>query len=183
MMFYAIPIGLLVGWIRGGSMDALTSYQFRRSELVLFAFAIQGLLSGLAGRGVLIPDPYAFGILLLSYVLLSGALLINLGSPGVPLVTSGTLANWLVITLNGGMPVDVDRLRSLGYEASARLLESGGSPTHVALDETTRFPLLGDVILGPTWLPVTSLMSPGDLLMMGGIAWIIAAGMAAGRGG
>jgi len=177
LLFYAIPVGVILGWIRGGSLASLGEYPFRRMELLVFAFFVQIALVQGPSLGWTPDGRIAFLLHLVSYVLLGAMLFANLRAPGMPVVLLGVMANVTVIAANGGMPVDVDRLRALGYETSAALLLAGESATHRALTPATRFPYLGDVLLGPQWLPGTALLSPGDLVMMLGIAWVLAAGM------
>ncbi|MFO7942278.1 MAG: DUF5317 domain-containing protein [Bacillota bacterium] len=176
-MLFAVPLGAMLGWARGGSLEHLGSYPFRHPALLVAAFAMQISLARLPQWGVAIPADIADGVHLSSYGLLLAVLALNLRAPGIPLVSVGTVANLLVIALNGGMPVDIGTLNRLGYGASAEMLRSGGSTTHVALDGTTRLPFLGDIILSPRWFPGAALLSPGDVLMMLGIVWVIAAGM------
>jgi len=177
VMFYALPLGIALGWLRGGSLDRLGAYPFRCPALLAGAFAIQLFLVRSGDLGLAISRNLVFPLHLFSYALLISVLLVNLHAPGIPVVLLGALGNSAVIALNGGMPVDVIRLENLGYAASAAALRAGEIATHRALTESTRLPFLGDVLLGPRWIPGAALLSVGDLAMMVGIAWVISAGM------
>ncbi len=177
MMLFAVPLGVLLGWVAGGSLERLGCYPFRHPVLLIIAFAMQVGLSRLSQWGIGIPAGVAYGVHIASYAFLLAVLALNLRVPGIPLVSVGAATNFAVIAINGGMPVDVVTLERLGYESSAQMLRTGESFTHIALDETTRLPLLGDIILSPRWIPGAALLSPGDVLMMIGIVWAIVAGM------
>ncbi|MGC8968486.1 MAG: DUF5317 family protein [Thermus sp.] len=90
------------------------------------------------------------------------------------LVLLGLLLNTLVIFANGGhMPVSPAALHRAGIGEFEPILRSKGDAVHALLDEHTRLPFLGDVIPLP---PLRKVVSPGDLLILLGIAGVVAEG-------
>jgi Family of unknown function (DUF5317) len=137
-------------------------------QLILFNPPIDGQPWALAwGRGI-----YIASMLCVLAVLVRNGLGRRMAHIPWLLAAAGIGLNILVILANGGfMPQSRDALRS-----------TGGTPrpenrlTNVApLTEHTRLPWLGDVIPEPDWLPMTNVVSAGDLLLAAGTAWALAA--------
>ncbi len=91
--------------------------------------------------------------------------------PGVALVTVGFALNLLVMGLHGGaMPIHSESLAALGHTASVGTALADSKDV-VVNDATLGF--LGDWIV-VTWLPIHFVASPGDLLVLLGIArWLL----------
>jgi Family of unknown function (DUF5317) len=167
-VLYAIPAGLIAGWLGGGRLSAIGRLQIRLAWLAILGYVAQSLLfapsiSRLAGPAV--PLLYTATNALVLAVLLANARI-----RGMLVVALGAFCNLAAIALNGGyMPADRG-----AYAAN-------GMRTEVYLN--TRFldhaflPYLGDWIALPRWLPGTNVISVGDLLIGLGIALVIAAAM------
>lgn len=171
----AVVAGILIGLALGGSLDSLAGIRFRWWPLALIGLAMQ-----------LIPVPALRGQAdhWLSVALLSGSygvlllfVALNLRFRGFALVGLGFALNFLVISLNGGMPVNDHALRlAYGSDYSntvADLRANGGEKHHLSRPGDVLLPL-SDVI--PVGGVVHNVFSPGDVLSMVGIAWVLAEG-------
>ena len=84
----------------------------------------------------------------------------------------GIALNVLVILANGGlMPQSPEALGAINGVSRPETRLSNVAP----LTADTRLPWLGDIIAEPEWLPLTNVISIGDLLLAAGAAWALAA--------
>lgn len=161
-----VLVAILVGRLTGGRLSSLDLAALRLWWLAPLGLAIQ-LLS--------LEEPWAVPALMASYALLVAFAAVNVRITGIPLILLGLAMNWLVIGLNGGMPVDVSH--SEDPAAVTRLAQEGGSKHHVMSDEDS-LAFLGDGI----WIGgIREVYSPGDLILYAGVAWFIVAGMRGNR--
>jgi len=169
MLVEALVLGIVVGWLRGGSLKNLTNLELPWWPLLVIALPVQPAadhLAGYLGREALIP--WAGWALIISYVLVIIFCLLNFRQAGMPIALLGVLANLLAVAANGGaMPVDP----ALLSPARAETLQQ--AVTHVYLDSSTRLVFLTDVIGG--WQPPA--LSIGDILLSLGVLVLIQAGM------
>jgi uncharacterized protein DUF5317 len=101
--------------------------------------------------------------------------LANLRYVGFWLVGVGFALNILVISLNGGMPVGDHALRTASgsryQETLHDLVATGGAKHHLQRPSDKLVPLTDVIPLGP---PVRNVFSVGDLVALGGVAWVMA---------
>lgn len=173
MMLSALALSLVVGWILGGSVLNLAKLELRRFDLMLTGFALQVVLSRAPALGWQMLVDWGFPLLLLSYAILLFVLWENRHLPGMILISVGVMFNLAVIALNGGMPVSAAALALAGQEGLVPVLESGASIIHILMTEDTVLPLLGDHIATPRWSPLRTVVSPGDLIMVMGLLWLV----------
>ena len=167
-ILYAIPIGIIAGYLIGGRLDRLSEVRFRWAPLALLGLAVQVALFS---------DPLADvvgdagpTIYVASTVAVLVAVLRNLDIAGLPIVALGAASNLIAIVANGGyMPADPDALASIGGVAP------GYSNSTVATDPALA--PLTDLFAIPAWVPFANVFSIGDVLLGLGIAITIAAGM------
>lgn len=179
-ILYAIPIGVVAGYLLGGRLERLGRLRFRLAPVALL---------GLAAQIVLFSAPFTEDIGAAGppiYVASTAAVLItvlrNVTIPGVAVVAIGAASNLLAIVANDGyMPADPTALASIGGIAPGYSNSSIG--TDPALGPLT------DIFALPAWVPFTNVFSIGDVLIGVGVAAAIAIGMrsdrtpdAAGRG-
>lgn len=175
LILAAVVGGILVGLALGGSLTTLSNVRFRWWPLALLGLALQ-LAPVPHLRSVHAQHVAAVGLLIASYVVLLTFVALNFRLPGFSLIAVGFALNLLVISVNGGMPVNQRALEIAGgprYVATVTdLLEHGGAKHHLARDDDV---LLGlsDVI--PVSWPTRNVFSVGDLIAMLGIAWVLAA--------
>ena len=172
-ILYAIPLGLIVGALLGGSLAGLGTIRFRWAGLALIGFAAQVVLFSdpvTARVGALGPPLYVA-----STALVFVAVLRNLAIRGMPLVAAGAASNLAAIVANGGyMPASPSAAAEMGRSAS-------DTYSNTAIFESPALAPLTDVIPLPQWLPFANIVSVGDILIAAGIVVVIAAAMRAGQ--
>jgi hypothetical protein len=171
-ILYAIPIGIVAGYLIGGRLEHLRQVRLRWVPVALIGLAVQVVLFGAPfgswPEGV-VPLVYQASTLAVFI-----AVLRNLAIPGVGLIAIGAGCNLLAIVANGGwMPADPAALASVGG------LPPGPSNSIVLADPVLK--PLTDLFALPGWLPFANVFSIGDLLIGAGVAATIALGMRAPR--
>ena len=102
---------------------------------------------------------------------------VNWRLPGLPVVGVGLLCNALAISLNGGrMPASVDALLAAGLQSVALKAGALGASTNtILIGPETRLPFLCDIFALPSWFPLATVFSIGDVLIAAGAAWFFLA--------
>jgi hypothetical protein len=171
-MLYAVPAGVLLGWLVGGRLEGLAGVRLRWAPLALVGLLVQValFLEPVVERvGALGPPVYVA-----SSALVLAVVLRNISLPGLLPVAAGASLNLLAIVANGGyMPASPGALGALGKTINASYSNSLLT-SHPALAPLT------DVFAMPAGVPFANIFSVGDVLIGIGIAWAIAAAM---RGG
>lgn len=133
-----------------------------------------------AARSPALPAGVARTLVVGGYALALAGLAANLRLPWLWPALAGAALNMVVIAANGGrMPVSPGVLR----EAAGRVILGGTTgPFYVLTGPRTALPFLGDL------LPLAAggvgvILSPGDALLVLGIAGIVQAGMMRPHGG
>lgn len=178
LILLVLVLAVVAGYLAGGRLGALAHLRLPRIWLVWLAFSVQFVVAFLP------PDPrqslraplvgLAFALVAVWIVgvwpgltrVLQGALV---------LIAVGWAMNLAVITMNNGMPVSAETLERVGLPSED--IESGDLGKHVALDEDTVLPWLGDVIPLPLVGTLRKAISVGDVVMLLGLALFIPAGM------
>lgn len=165
LLLAVLLAALVTGALLGGRPSRLAELELRSPRLVVGALVVQ-LLGALVGGPV-----HAVG-LACSAGLVLVFLRANRALRGTALVGLGLLANALVIAVNGAMPVSAGAAARAGVDVAAAVADG----RHEPLTRASRLPALGDVV--PVPLPVSpQVVSPGDLLVAAGLAWLVVAGM------
>jgi hypothetical protein len=169
-ILYAIPLGILVGLVRGGRLGNLAELRFEWGWLALAGLVAQVVLfSEPVGAVVGQAGPILY---VASASLVLAVVLRNRALPGLKLVAAGAISNLVAIVANGGyMPADPAALALAGLDPA-----TGYSNSIV-----TNRPLFGpltDIFAMPDWMPFANVFSIGDVLIGAGIVVAIAAGMA-----
>jgi hypothetical protein len=173
-ILYAIPVGLLAGWLAGGRLERLADVRFRLAPLAVLALAVQLVLFSPLADGL--PKDLGRAVYVISTALVVIVVLANVRLAGVPLVVLGAVLNLAAIVANGGaMPARPEALAALGYGV-------GGNTNSVVLDHPVLEPLT-DVFAMPAWMPLANVFSAGDVLIGLGIAIALAAAMRGRPGG
>lgn len=172
----AIALGIVIGFVRGGSLRTLGD-AYLRAVPVVFAGVVLQVGSTLADRGEL--RWVSFGLVLASFACVFAFAAINWRLPGMTLIAIGALCNFLVISANGGMPVSLDALERAGlgnpFEDPGTTLKGA----HHALTDSSRLRFLADVI------PITvtaNVASVGDIIIWAGLLLLIQQLMVGPRG-
>jgi hypothetical protein len=167
-ILYAIPLGIVVGYLLGGRLERLGNLRFRWAPLALLGLAVQvALFSDPLAQVVADAGP---PIYVASTAAVLVAVLRNLDIPGVALIALGACSNLVAIVANGGyMPADPDALASIGgvapgYSNSSTVADPALAP-------------LTDLFALPSWVPFANVFSIGDVLLGIGVAATIAIAM------
>lgn len=154
MLISAIVAGVGAGLVLGGDLRRLGTLAVRWWPLLAAAVLVR-----LAGPFV----PFApLPLYLASFAAIIIVVAVNLRLPGLPLIGVGAALNLAVVSLNGGMPVDLAAVAAAGSSGPR-------DPLHFALTADTRLPALADVI--PLGI-VRSVYSLGDVAIAAGAFWL-----------
>jgi len=169
-ILYAIPIGIVAGYLMGGRLDRLSAVRFRWAPVALLGLAVQIALFSDPLAGVVGDAGPTIYVASAAAVLI--AVLRNLDITGLPIVALGAALNLLAIVANGGsMPVDPGAAAVIGGVSP----DSNSSiPADPALGPLT------DIFAIPAWVPFANVFSVGDVVLGVGVAVTIAIGMRTG---
>lgn len=175
-LIYAVIIGLLVGWARGGRVKNLELLEIKKGGWAVTALVIQLVIFTPLARGI---TSWIVPLHLLSYLMIGTFLVYNIKLKGFIPVALGWAANFTVIAANGGyMPADVNLISGVASQSVVDSLQTEGIMNNSAtLGESSRLPWLGDIFSLPSWLPLANVFSLGDLLIALGCLVIISSGM------
>jgi hypothetical protein len=132
---------MTIAILRGGRMVNLGDIHLNHWWLLPLGFVLQ------IGAQFVPSSSATWGValILLSYVPLLLLVIINRDRPGLWLAGLGVLMNFVVIALNGGMPVLAEAAEvASGFAPGAPEIAEGFK--HVILNETSRLVFLADVI-------------------------------------
>ena len=137
VLFLSMTIAIL----RGGRMVNLGDIHLNHWWLLPLGFILQIGAQFVPTSA----DSWGVALILLSYVPLLVLVIINRDRPGLWLAGLGVLMNFVVIALNGGMPVLAEAAEvASGFAAGAPVIAEGFK--HVVLGEGSRLVFLADVI-------------------------------------
>ena len=163
----AFVLGLAVAWALGANPARLADVRLRGAGLVFASLAIQiAIYTSLNAR---VPAAWDAPLHVVSYLLLIGFLLVNIRVPAFWLVGFGLLSNVAVIFSNGGrMPVSGEAWQAAGNSLSAFNSE-GISDNNVLANADTHLRWLSDIFAVPAQVPLASVLSIGDVMMVIGM--------------
>ncbi|MEO8424389.1 MAG: DUF5317 family protein [Actinomycetota bacterium] len=158
-----LALAVLAGILSGGSGRFLERLRVHWWGLAPIALVLQAVPVpvGSAQRAGL-----AAASLVSSYVLLLAVVAVNRRVPGAALMAAGLTMNLAVVALNGGMPVGRDAIRVAGSDGV--IVIEDGAKHHLMSDDDVLRPL-ADVVPVPP--PFGVVLSIGDVLLYGGMAW------------
>lgn len=167
-ILYAIPIGIVAGYLLGGRLERLGELRLRWIPLAVLGLLIQVVLfADVLGTPFGDASP---AIYVASNLLVFAAVLRNVQVPGMAVAAVGAACNLLAIIANGGyMPADPEALASVG-------LGGPGYTNSIVLTDPV-LPFLTDIFAMPTWMPAANIFSIGDVLLGLGVAVTIALAM------
>lgn len=167
-------VALVIGRLAGGRCRHLATLPVRGARWLVAAVALQ-VAGALLLPALGVPDGVAYPLgLVMSLVPVLVFLTLNRTLVGLGLVALGLAGNALVIAANGAMPVRLEAAARAGA-ATAALVADG---RHEVARDGTRLALLGDVVPVP-WPWRGEVLSPGDVLVLAGVAQLLVVGMRA----
>jgi hypothetical protein len=167
LVLFTFPIAIVVGYVLGGRLGNLANTRFRFGWIGLLGVALQFLpLEGTLGYLALV------GSLILLLFVASA----NWRLPGFVLVLAGLWLNFIVITVNEGMPVTREAIVASGQAETISELHAGegGSKHHIATSDDTLLILADRIAIPP---PVKQAISVGDVVAYSGAMWFVIEGM------
>jgi len=177
-LLWALPIGIVSGYLCGGRLSRLSRLRLRWTGLLFTSLIIQLLIFPSFSVRPLFPygTTWLHG---LSYVLILLWLLANLKKPPICLIGLGAVGNFIALAVNGGrMPTSAAALRAAGLSSTAdHLVDHGTYGNVVLMGKATRLNWLGDSLYLPRWIPLSTAFSIGDVLIFIGLVWLIVKGM------
>lgn len=175
-LLISIPLGILVGWMRGGRLRNLEHLPIRGLPLLIIPCLLE-YAGGFLSIAKLLPQWGLVSLILAAYTMLILAIWMNRRIAGLGVLAFGFVMNLLVVTVNGfRMPLS-------GSAAARAGLEPSTLPGSFKLiGEHTAFPFLADLIPIPAYaFHPPEVMSAGDVLVMVGVFLVIQAGMCASK--
>jgi len=179
-----LVLGIAAGWLGGLVRSRITGQPYRVPELkkiwlVLAAVLPQLLIFQIPFTAKWFSSSWAAGVLVASQLVLLVFTWFNRDRVGIIILGLGLALNLLVIAFNGGlMPIAPETVLALYPEIPLSAWQIGfrpGRSKNILLPvEDTRLAWLSDSILLPEWFPWTRALSPGDLLIVLGVFWLLA---------
>lgn len=180
-ILFAIIIGLLIGFIRGGRIQGITAKKISLWPLGLIGVILQVALHlYYYTGGISAIDSFLPIVNFISYILVLIMFVFNLDDFWTILIAVGTTANFVVIFINGGkMPVAQNIVDGLS-SGLAGTISQGMNGVYTLMDQTTTtLWFLGDYLRIPALGTITSLyggasgLSVGTIIIMVGlIGWV-----------
>ena len=161
ILWSCLVLVLVHAVLPGSDLRRLGRLRWRHTWLVWLALADQVLVISVLPDGHGLSEAAHLG----SYVLAGLFVLLNHRSAGTVVVGVGGLLNLTAIAANGGvMPASAAALKASGWHPSP------GHFANSAVVPHPRLGFLGDVFATPPWLPVHSVFSVGDVVIVVGVA-------------
>ena len=166
LLFLALLAATLIGYATGGRFGNLAETRFRWAWVGLVAIVLQFLpLEGDIGSAAL----------MISLLLLAAVATVNWRLPGFILILLGVYMNFLVISVNGGMPITREAIEASGQTDTIAELRQLDSPKHHLRTPQDELVFLADSIGIPA--PIRQAVSIGDLTAIVGMMWFVVAAM------
>ncbi|MBI3660405.1 DUF5317 domain-containing protein [Candidatus Acetothermia bacterium] len=182
VLLWASLLGLLIGFLRRGTVANLSHLHLRCSWLILVALLIQ---LAIFPTGLFEP-PIKWGIPywhLASYGALVLFALLNWRERALWPMTVGLISNFVVIAVNQGyMPASLDAVDASGaHHTAAQIRETGIHANIIRLCaqpevehcRQTYLNSLSDIFGLPSWLPGARPISIGDILLALGLIYFL----------
>lgn len=167
MIFEALVASILIGFIRKGSLRALSRVPIRYAYLFVFPFVMLGLIYATAGTLGQHGGEFQRLATIAQYALLLAAVGVNLQLREMWLFGVGTVLNFAAVLANSGkMPVSLTAARLAGL---TEMLDPGRANSfvrHIPMTAQTRLNPLADLLPIPGYGAILrEVVSVGDVLM------------------
>jgi len=173
VLLVAVAVGVVVGFLTGGSFAGFQRARFRVLWLILLAVVTQVLIFTRPVGTLEFVHDYGKYFYMASLIATLIFLAYNLHVPGLWIVLIGATLNAVVIFANGGfMPTPRDALERAGrldhvIQEEADIAAGKRIPhtNSVIAADDTRLLFLGDVLVIPEGYPGANVISVGDLFI------------------
>ncbi len=166
LLFVSMFSAIVLGYLARGRLGNLADTRFRWGWIGIAGVVLQFLpVTGRLGDLVLT----------LSFLLLFVVAGVNWRLPGFVLILAGLWMNFVVITVNQGMPVTREAIVASGQADTLKELKQLDSPKHHIKTADDQLMMLGDLIGIPA--PIKQAVSIGDLAAIAGVMWFVIGAM------
>jgi DHA3 family macrolide efflux protein-like MFS transporter len=174
VLLIGILVGLALGLLAGGRIDALVNARLRFAALLLAALALRFGTQIAIANGVTLAEQLRLPLYASAFGVLAVALWFNRDRPGLLAVAAGVIANGIAVVANGGwMPVYVPSLEAAGLSvADLSQHFHVALPTQLNLEFLVHAGPLGDIIPFPVPF-LSNVGSIGDLFISTGLGWFV----------
>ena len=178
MFIEAILISLIIGLIRGGKLKKCRAINHKTMWVLIFGMIIQYILVflnrveeiGSISRIL----SYTKEIQIISYILILIGIVTNLKFKSLWAVLIGFIMNFFVIGANGWKkPILLEGIQLTNMSGLNRMIEMGKAALYTPITESTKYPILGDIIIFSDPYPISRIISLGDLIISFGIFALI----------
>lgn len=173
MYLEAILLGLLIGFMRNGSLQNFINAKFKGWFLMPIAFILflMPYFSMIFGFQMSNENLYPF----LAIVVCVLILLLNFEKRGMKLILIGTLFNLIIMMINHfQMPIVYGQVIATGLETFSNSVKQGDIINYIAVSsENIINVILGKHVLLPESYPLNRILSLGDILISLGIVLLI----------
>jgi hypothetical protein len=166
LLFISLAAAIVLGLVARGRLSNLADTRFRFGWVGLVGVVLQFLpVEGDLGDLVLT----------LSFLCLFVVCMANWRLPGFVLILAGLWLNFVVITVNQGMPITREAIVASGQSDTLSELKTLNSAKHHLKGPDDDLVFLGDIIgIGS---PIRQAVSIGDLAALAGVVWFVALAM------
>ncbi len=177
MFIEAIILGLIIGYIRKGSIENLGYIKIKGTALILLAGIIQGL------PFILYRFNIAYEVLKwftpASLIILLICILMNFSKKGTKFIFVGILLNLIVVLINDmKMPVLFKALKISGLEHMAMPIKMGDAINCMPFENSWGITgYMGKIIPIPEVYPLARVLSLGDIFIAIGIVIFVSKSM------
>ncbi|MDV3428207.1 MAG: DUF5317 domain-containing protein [Bacillota bacterium] len=171
MFIEAIIFSVIIGYVLKGRLKNIDIMSIKAIYLVLAGFLIKFIIVISIRHGFLTRGVLTYILYVIQYSLLLIFVIINRKNKYILIMGIGFLLNAVPIFTNGGaMPVSIPAAQSIGLTKQVWTVG-----LYRAIDGTTRFNFLGDII--PFKLGIAYVFSIGDIVLAVGLFLFIVTGM------
>jgi uncharacterized protein DUF5317 len=166
-----VVLAVVLGHVLGGRLRRFENLRINRWGLAIAGAGLTAIVNLFPALSIgPVPDTVVGPVLLaLSYFLLAVFLLSNRWIPAGYVMIVGLLLNLVVVVANGGMPVRAEAITTSGGDPA--VLQDATVGKHHLMSDGDVLWHLGDVIGVPE--PIGVVLSPGDVLLYGGMVYSI----------
>ena len=174
----AIIVSIIIGFVRGGRLKKLRAANRKTIWLLAFGILIQYILiflNSIDDTGSISSVlSYAKQAQVISYILILIGVITNFKTKSLWMVLVGILMNLFVIGVNGWKkPVLLEGLELTSNASLYEIIEAGKAALYTPITDSTKYPILGDIIIFAKPYPISRMVSLGDLIISFGIFTLI----------